>query len=71
MIGKILKVLLKVLSHPVTQVNLLTIGVLIMIQMIHTHAHHTMDIDVHAYVKAWCSESEENRKKCSYYGQED
>ncbi|AGG54454.1 hypothetical protein CYWG_00170 [Cyanophage S-SSM6b] len=46
-----MKSLMRVLLHPVTQFNLLIIGFLSIIQIIHTHAHYKMEMDVHAYCK--------------------
>ena len=40
---------MKYLFHPVTVLNLLICGSLGMIQLIHTHAHYKMEVDVHAY----------------------
>jgi len=52
---------LKVLLHPVTQFNLLVVGFLILIQGLHLHAHHTMDLDVESYVRNFCKK---NLEKC-------
>jgi hypothetical protein len=52
---------LKVLMHPVTQVNICLIGFLCMIELIHLHAHHKMDLDVHGYVHNYCRK---NRDAC-------
>jgi len=46
--------MIKVLLHPVTLFNLLTVGVLIGIQSIHSHAHYTMEIDADSYVYNFC-----------------
>jgi hypothetical protein len=46
-----MKSLTRVLLHPVTQFNLLIVGFLSIIQIIHTHAHYKMEMDVHAYCK--------------------
>tara|TARA_B100000900_G_scaffold80385_1_gene64764 strand:- start:1992 stop:2180 length:189 start_codon:yes stop_codon:yes gene_type:complete len=48
---------LKVLNHPVTQFNLLTVGMLILIQTIHTRAHHSYEVDVHGYVHQFIQEN--------------
>lgn len=45
--------LLSVLKHPVTQFNLLVLGFLGVIQIIHTHAHYKMEMDVHGYCKQY------------------
>ena len=46
-----MKSLMRVLTHPVTQFNFLVCGSLALIQIIHTHAHYKMEMDVHAYYK--------------------
>ena len=40
---------LKYVTHPITVLNLCIVGSLGMIQVIHTHAHYKMEVDVHAY----------------------
>ena len=59
-----MKIVFKFLFHPVTLFNLLTVGVLIMIQAIHLHAHHTMEIDADSYVFNFCKK---NVEKCKSY----
>ena len=46
----------------------MSIGVLIMIGVLHNHAHFTMDKDADAYVRQWCRASAENKKICISYG---
>ena len=53
-----------ILAHPVTYFNILTVGVLIMIGMLHNHAHYSMDKDPDAYVLKWC---QKNPEKCEQY----
>ena len=48
---------MKFLFHPVTLFNLIILGTLGMIQVVHTRAHHRMEIDVHAY----CMQYEMNK----------
>jgi len=48
---------LRVLFHPVTSLNLVLLGSLIVIGNIHNHAHYAMDIDTHAYVRNWCKKN--------------
>ncbi len=55
---------LRVLFHPVTQFNLMTLGVLILIQTLHLHAHHTMEIDADSYVRNFCKK---NIEKCESF----
>jgi len=45
---------LKALLHPVTQVNGVFLLSLIIIGVIHNHAHHTMEVDPDSYVKNFC-----------------
>jgi len=45
----------------VTQVNICLIGFLCMIELIHLHAHHKMELDVHGYVHNYCRK---NRDAC-------
>ena len=52
---------LKVLTHPVTQFNLIVVGVFILIQSIHTHAHYTMSLDTDSYIHNFCKK---NLKEC-------
>jgi hypothetical protein len=40
----------RALLHPITQINLLIVGFLLLIEIIHTKAHHTYEVDVHGYV---------------------
>ena len=56
--------MIKVLLHPVTLFNLLIVGVLIMIQSIHSHAHYTMEIDADSYVYNFCKK---NVEKCERF----
>jgi hypothetical protein len=48
----------KIISSPVTYFNLVILGVLILIGVIHNHAHHSMEKDVHGYVKQFCRRSD-------------
>jgi hypothetical protein len=47
---------------------LISLGVLILIGMLHNYAHFTMDKDADAYVRQWCRSSAENKKTCIRYG---
>ena len=42
---------MKYVTHPLTVLNLLIVGTVGMIQVIHTRAHHKMEIDVHSYCR--------------------
>jgi len=39
----------RALFHPVTQINLMLVGFLILIQIVHTRAHHSYEVDVHGW----------------------
>ena len=39
----------QIVNHPVTHFNLLSIGVLIMIGVVHNMAHYDIETDVHGY----------------------
>tara|TARA_B100001057_G_C22812200_1_gene935904 strand:- start:1750 stop:1935 length:186 start_codon:yes stop_codon:yes gene_type:complete len=38
------------LLHPLTQINLLIVGFLLLVEIVHTKAHHSYEVDVHGYV---------------------
>ena len=42
--------MLKILFHPVTTFNLLIVGSLGMIELVHIRSHHTLEQDVHGHV---------------------
>jgi hypothetical protein len=44
------KKIASVIFHPVTVLNLLFVGTLGLIQVVHTKAHHTLETDVHGHV---------------------
>jgi len=54
--------------HPATHFNVMSIGVLIMIGVLHNHAHYAMNMDADSYVRQWCRSSAENKKTCVRYG---
>jgi len=58
----------KILLSPVTHLNLMLVGILIFIGMLHEHTHHTMKQDVHGVVKQFCRE---NPDTCIRYGNND
>mgnify|MGYP003113367574 CR=1 FL=1 len=45
-----MKLIASVLFHPVTIFNLLLVGCLGLIEVVHTRAHHTLEADVHGHV---------------------
>ena len=53
--------LTQIFSSPITHFNLILVGMLFLIQTIHTHAHYTMDKDVNSYVRNFCKK---NPEKC-------
>jgi hypothetical protein len=63
--------LIRILTSPVTHFNVMSIGVVIMIGMLHNHAHYTMTMDADSYVRQWCKASAENQKTCIRYGRND
>ena len=46
----LMKKILFILGHPVTMFNLIFVGMLLLIQVVHTKAHVTLDADVHGHV---------------------
>ena len=44
-----IKFLWKGLNHPVTYINLSFVGMLLVIQFVHTKAHLTLETDVHGH----------------------
>ena len=59
---------IRIVNHPATHFNVMTIGVLVMIGMLHNHAHYAMTMDADSYVRQWCRASAENKKTCIRYG---
>ena len=45
-----IKKITSVVFHPVTVLNLLLVGSLGFIELVHTRAHHTLEVDVHGHV---------------------
>ena len=56
---------LNALVHPVTQINGLLILTLILIGVVHNHAHHTIEVDVDSYVRQFCKKNVEKCKSFS------
>ncbi len=52
------------LCHPITHFNMMTVGILIFIGMLHNHAHYSMEVDADSYVLNWCRN---NPEKCEQY----
>ena len=44
-----MKKIIDVITHPLTVCNLIVVGSLVFIQIVHTHAHYKMEIDVHGH----------------------
>ena len=57
-----------IICHPVTVMNLCLFGSLGVIELIHIHAHHKMDMDVHSHVRQFCKK---NADTCEGYISED
>ena len=66
--SKILHYLKVAITSPVTHANLMMVGTLIMIGVLHNHAHYAMTMDADSYVRQWCRSSAENKKTCISYG---
>jgi len=45
----VIKSFTKILGHPVTMFNLALVGMLLLIQVVHTKAHLTLETDVHGH----------------------
>ena len=44
-----MKKIINAITHPLTVCNFILVGSLVLIQVVHTHAHYKMEIDVHGY----------------------
>ena len=44
-----MKKIIDVITHPLTVCNLILVGSLVLIQIVHTHAHYKMEIDIHGH----------------------
>ena len=54
----------EMLLHPVTLLNSLLVGFLILVGLAHNHAHFTMEQDADSCVRAWCKK---NPDTCQSY----
>ena len=54
-----MKKIISVLLHPVTCINLIFVGTLGVIEIVHTRAHHTLEQDVHGHVHRALKENPE------------
>ena len=52
-----------VITNPASQVSITLLGMLIMIGLLHNHAHYQMSNDPDAYVFKWCKV---NPERCTY-----
>ena len=52
----------KILLSPVTHFNLMLVGILIFIGVLHEHTHRTMEHDVHGVVRQFCRANPETCK---------
>jgi len=66
--SKILHYLKVMLMHPATHFNILSVGMLILIGLLHNHAHFHMTNDADSYVRQWCKSSDKNMETCKSYG---
>ncbi len=55
----------KILLSPVTHVNLMLVGILIFIGVLHEHTHRAIELDVHGYVRQFCRENPDTCKDMS------
>jgi len=51
----------QILVSPVTHFNVLLVGFMILVGVIHNHAHYSMEVDADSYVRQWCKQ---NPDKC-------
>ena len=62
-----MKKIVNAITHPITVTNLILFGSLGLIQIVHTRAHHKMEVDVHAY----CKQYEMNKPDDDIYNNEE
>ena len=62
--SKILHYLKVMLTHPATHFNIISVGMLIVIGLLHNHAHFHMTHDADSYVRQWCNK---NPDTCQSY----
>ena len=55
---------IKAITHPATHLNLLVVGFMIIVGVMHNHAHYSMEVDADSYVRQWC---QKNTDKCARY----
>ena len=59
-----MKFILKGILHPATLFNGLLLGFLILVGVMHNHAHYTTEVDADSYVRNFCKK---NVDKCERY----
>jgi hypothetical protein len=52
----------RILSSPITYFNLLTVGTLTLVGVLHNQYHHDMEKDADAFVFQWCRVNPEECK---------
>jgi len=57
------KYLLPIITNPASQSSIFLLGTLVLIGMLHNHAHYQMSNDPDAYVFRWCKA---NPERCTY-----
>jgi len=57
------KNLLCCVSSPICHLLVVLFGTLSVIQLVHTHAHYQMDMDVDSYITAFCKKNMERCEK--------
>ena len=61
-----MKKIASVIFHPVTILNLLFVGTLGLIELVHTKAHHTLETDVHGHVHRALQKNPELARSACY-----
>jgi hypothetical protein len=52
----------KIIFSPVTHFNLLLVGLLLIVGVLHNQYHHSMEHDAHGFVRNFCQEND----KCTW-----
>lgn len=46
--------MIKHFLHPVVLINLMTVGFLVFVGVLHEQTHRALEVDVHGYVRQYC-----------------
>ena len=52
-----MRTLWTIINSPVTQFNVMLVGLLCLIGAVHNHAHYSMEVDADSHVRAWCKKN--------------